>query len=245
MTEKRLYHEIADKIIDLIKEGVFLPGSRLPSERELSERFDVSRVTVREAEIALQAKGLIEIKTGSGVYVSKKQPSKPSDMHGISAFELTEARSMVESEAAALAAQNISDKDLQKLDELIGDMASSNDAISTAADNEFHITIAEATGNSAIVYTIKSLWKIRSELPQIKIAHESVCELDATSRVKEHREIYDALKAHNPVAARQAMRGHFRRLIEAMLDVSEQQALEKVHEQANASRERFLAITRM
>lgn len=245
MTEKRLYHDIADKIINLIKEGIFIPGARLPSERELSERFGVSRVTVREAEIALQAKGLIEIRTGSGVYVSKKQPSFPSDAQHISAFELTEARSMVESEAAALAAQNISQRDLQKLDELINDMGSEDTALATAADNEFHITIAEATGNSAIVYTIKSLWRMRSELPQIKTAYESVCKIDATSRVKEHREIYDALEARNPMAARQAMRGHFRRLIEAMLDVSEKQALEKVHEQANASRERFLAITRM
>lgn len=245
MTEKRLYHEIAEKIADLIKEGIFLPGVRLPSERELSERFGVSRVTVREAEIALQAKGFIDIRTGSGVYVSKKQPSVSEDTHDISAFELTEARSMVESEAAALAAQNISEKDLQKLDELIGGMASENANIATAADNEFHITIAEATGNSAIVYTIKSLWKMRSEIPAIKTAYESVCEIDATSRVEEHREIYDALKARNPMAARQAMRSHFRRLIEAMLDVSERQALEKVHEQANASRERFLAITRM
>lgn len=244
MTEKRLYHEIADKIIDLIQEGTFSPGSRLPSERELSERFCVSRVTVREAEIALQAKGLIEIRTGSGVYVSK-QISQPSEIHSITAFELTEARSVIESESAALAAQNISDQDLQKLDALIADMASTDGAIATAADNEFHITIAEATGNNAIVYSIKSLWKLRSEMPEVKNAYESVCQLDTTSRVQEHRIIYDALKARNPVAARQAMRAHFRRLIEAMLDVSEKQALEKVHEQANASRARFLAITRM
>lgn len=245
MTEKRLYHEIADKITDLIKEGIFLPGARLPSERELSERFSVSRVTVREAEIALQAKGLIEIRTGSGVYVSKKQPAKLSDADDISAFELTEARSIVESEAAALAAQNISERDLRKLDGLIREMASDNAVIATAADNEFHITIAKATGNSAIVYTIKSLWKMRSDVPQIKTAYESVCEIDTTSRVKEHREIYDALESHNPMAARQAMRAHFHRLIEAMLDASEKKALEKVHEQASASRERFLAITRM
>lgn len=241
MGEQRLYHAIADKITDLINKGVFSAGARLPGERELAERFGVSRVTIREAEIALQAIGRIEIKTGSGVYVSQQQPSPDTNFPNISAFELTEARSMVESEAAAMAAQNISDSDLKKLEGYIVAMGSTDIAKSTAADNDFHITIAEATGNNAMVYTIKNLWRMRSELDEVKAVHESVCHVNVTSLLAEHQAIYDALKAGNPIAARQAMRSHFRRLIESMLDATEKEALEKVERQAIESRKRFLA----
>ena len=86
MTEKRLYHSVADQIMKLIKDGAFPPGTRLPGERELAERFNVSRVTVREAEIALQALGFISIKTGSGVYVldpAEKANSGAAECHRV------------------------------------------------------------------------------------------------------------------------------------------------------------------
>ena len=241
MGEKRLFHSVAEQITDLIKEGVFPAGARLPGERELAERFGVSRVTIREAEIALQAIGRIEIKTGSGVYVCEKQPGDDNQLPDVSAFELTEARSLFESEAAALAAQNISDQDIAKLENLTKEMGSTDDAVSTEADQQFHITIAEASGNAAIVHTIKTLWRMREELPDVKAAYDSVCEVDNSTRKTEHQEIYDALAARNPLAAREAMRRHFRRLIEAMLNETEKRALEEVQQRANESRERFLS----
>lgn len=241
MGEKRLFHSVAEQITDLIKEGVFPAGARLPGERELAERFGVSRVTIREAEIALQAIGRIEIKTGSGVYVCEKQPGDDNQLPDVSAFELTEARSLFESEAAALAAQNISDLDIAKLENLTKEMGSTDDAVSTEADQQFHITIAEASGNAAIVHTIKTLWRMREELPDVKAAYDSVCEVDNSTRTTEHQEIYDALAARNPLAAREAMRRHFRRLIEAMLNETEKRALEEVQQRANESRERFLS----
>ena len=61
MAEKRLYHTVANKILELIDSGVFPPGTRLPGERDLAEKFGVSRVAVREAEIALQAQGRLEL----------------------------------------------------------------------------------------------------------------------------------------------------------------------------------------
>ena len=69
MSTNRLYHSVASRIIELIDSGAFPPGSRLPGERDLAEKFGVSRVAVREAEIALQAQGRLEIKVGSGAYV--------------------------------------------------------------------------------------------------------------------------------------------------------------------------------
>ena len=105
MTEKRLYHTVANKLLELIDSGVFPPGSRLPGERELAAQLNVSRVTVREAEISLQALGYIDIKTGSGVYVLGPESRENQGPRDICAFELTEARLIFESEAAALAAR--------------------------------------------------------------------------------------------------------------------------------------------
>jgi len=241
MSEKRLFHTVAEKISALIDKGVFPPGVRLPGERELAEKFDVSRVTVREAEIALQAIGRIEIKTGSGVYVCEEQPEQPGELPDVSAFELTEARSLFESEAAALAAQHITDEELEKLDELIRKMAGPGfSEESIQADNDFHTTIAEASRNRAIVHTIKTLWRMREELPDVVSTYESVCVKDSDYRAQEHLDILDALKARDPSAARQAMRQHFNRLITAMLDATEKKALEEVRLRSTESRERFL-----
>lgn len=241
MAEQRLFHAIAEQLSQLIDEGVFPPGSRLPGERELAERFDVSRVTVREAEIALQAIGRIEIKTGAGVYVCDEQPNGPGALPEVSAFEVTEARSLVEAEAAALAAKLISDEDLAKLTNLIEDMQSPDDDISTEADGEFHATIARASGNGALLHTIETYWRMREELPAVKRTYESICDDDPRARAKEHQEILEALLARDSDRARTAMRTHFHRLIGTMLDVTEREAMREVQERVSQSRERFLS----
>ena len=152
MSDKRLYHAVADKITKLINDGAYPPGSRLPGERELAEQFGVSRVTIREAEIALQALGQITIKTGSGAYVLDPSERDGRALPNVSAFELTEARSLFESEAAALAARNISDETLAHLDELIETMASDDpkdEEASQLADRQFHLAIAAAAVNAS------------------------------------------------------------------------------------------------
>lgn len=241
MSEKRLFHSVAAQIGELIDEGTFPPGTRLPGERELAERFGVSRVTVREAEIALQAIGRIEIKTGSGVYVCDQQQRGYGALPGVGAFEVTEARLLIESEGAALAAKAISDEDLAKLEALIEQMASPDEEVSTRADQLFHATIAQASGNAAMVHVIETLWRMREELPEVKHMYESVCDADARIRAKEHQDILDGLKARDPARAREAMRSHFRRLIGAMLDVSEKRALEEMEQRITESRKRFLS----
>ncbi len=240
MSKQRLFQNIAEQISELITEGVFPPGSRLPGERELAERFNVSRVTIREAAIALQAIGKVDIRTGSGIYVCEKQPSSANALPDVSAFELTEARSMIEGEAAALAAKVISDETLAELERLVEEMGSNTDDVSLAADREFHATIARASGNKAIVFTIESLWRMREELPKVKHSYNAVCDEDATKRAKEHLEILQALQARNPEAARRAMREHFLRLIGSMLDASEKEAMLEVQQRAEESRLRFL-----
>lgn len=241
MSNKRLFQSVAEQITDLIDAGAFPPGTRLPGERELAERLGVSRVTIREAEIALQAVGRLEIKTGSGVYVSEEIPGAQATLPGASAFEVTEARLLVESETAALAAHNITDETVERLSGLIEQMRKGDEAAANVADEEFHRTIAEASNNAAMVYTVKSLWKMREEIPGVKATYDAVCVHDADSRTAEHEAIFFALRDRDPSAARSAMREHFHRLIEAMLDATERMALEEVQQRASKSRERFAA----
>jgi DNA-binding FadR family transcriptional regulator len=244
--QTRLFHAIADQIEALIDQGVFPPGAKLPGERELAERFGVSRVTVREAAVALQASGRVAIRPGSGVYVLERDRRDPQGLPAVSAFELTEARLLFESEAAALAAPIISEADLQRLDVLVAAMAGgSPDLTPDEADKEFHLLIASASGNRAIIHTITSLWRMRTELEEVRAAHASICEKDDSSRIDEHGAVLDALKRRDPAGARAAMRQHFNRLIEAMLDAAEEQALREIRQKSSESRERFLIAARM
>lgn len=248
MKDKRLFHTVADQIMEMIKSGAFPPGSRLPGERELAKQFAVSRVTIREAEIALQALGHVDIKTGSGVYVQKSSESQNGGLPDVTALELTEARKLFESEAAALAATHMDDETLSTLAKCIEDMRSNDPADSAAADQadqDFHLTIAAASGNAAIRHVIEILWKIRDELEPIKKIHEAICTSDGTVRGNEHSEVFDALRDRDPDAARTAMRQHFNRLLEAMLDATEEQAFEEVRKRSTESRRRFLKSARI
>lgn len=244
MTDKRLYHAVADQIKTLISDGAFPPGSRLPGERELAERFDVSRVTVREAEIALQALGYLNIKTGSGVYVLDVSKKQNGGLPNITAFELTEARSLFESEAAALAARQIDDDALLQLEEMIERMSSTDpadDADSQLADREFHLMIAAASGNAAVRYVVETLWTMRTEIPSIRDVHAAICaKEDAGDRGSEHADILEALRQRDSDAARMAMRDHFRHLLESMIDITEEQAMQELRQRATQSRERYL-----
>ncbi len=242
MSDERLYQLIARKIEALIDSGKYPPGSRLPPERELAEQFGVSRVAVREAQIALQAVGRIKIKTGSGAYVLEPHAESTNKLPNISAFELTEARALFEAEAAALAAIQIDDAALDQLERYIEIMkeAGPDDKAAELADRNFHRAIATASGNAAISYVIETLWSLRTDLEPVKAVYESVCSTDASARVAEHAAILDALRAHDPAAARVAMRKHFARLINSMLDVTEQRALEELRNQVSKSRQRYL-----
>lgn len=244
MGTNRLFQSVAAQIAEMIDDGAYPPGTRLPGERELAEQLGVSRVTIREAEIALQAVGRIEIKTGSGVYVCANRASHGAVLPKASAFEVTEARLLIESESAALAARNISDEGIARLGELIGQMQSGDEDAANEADEQFHLTIAEASNNAVMLHTISSLWRMREEIPEVKATYEAVCVHDADTRTEEHRAIFEALEARDPVSARKAMREHFHRLLEAMLDATEKQALAELRQRASQSRKRFLVAAK-
>src|SRR6266481_9211298 len=126
----RLYKRVADELRAAILSGRYAPGRRLPAERELGEMFRVSRPTVREAVIALELQGLVEVRVGAGVFVL--EPSTLDRTRGmgpeltIGPFELMEARKIIESETAALAASLIDDEQLDRLERIIDSMAEEN-----------------------------------------------------------------------------------------------------------------------
>lgn len=242
MKDKRLYHKVAREILDMIESGAYPPGTRLPGEREFAERFGVSRVVVREAEISLEAVGRLEIKVGSGVYVKDVASSSGHILPKVTPFELTQTRLLFESECAAMAAKLITDDQILALERTVDDMAAAP-AVSPegeAADKSFHLKIAEATGNQANVFFLQTLWRIRDEVEDVKRVYSAVCHKDSSQRVAEHSEVMEALRKRDPEAARSAMRGHFSRLLEALLDASEQQAIQDAKRLSEENRKRYL-----
>ncbi len=218
---QRLYQQVAGQLVELINKGVFEPGQRLPSERELADQFGVSRPTIREAMIAMEIAAAVEVRSGSGVYVQalKAKPSPVADDQGPGPFEILEARLLIESDACALAAQRISDHQLQQLSDLLSEMVDENtqhDA-TEKADEKFHCLIAQAAGNSAISATIGWLWELRnqSELSTRFFRHNR--EEGVKPVIKDHRLILKALQQRDSEAARAAMKNHLQRVVDDLL----------------------------
>ncbi len=224
-SNRRLFWSIVDKIEALIDSGMYSPGSRLPPERELAETFSVSRPTVREAIIALEVRAKVEVKTGSGVYVLEPV-NQLGSQRKINAFEVTQARALIEGEVAAIAATTITEDELTRLHQTLVDME--NNHFVAAADKEFHQIIANATRNSAMILTVENLWKLRSSTPEIIKDYDSVCSTDSSKTLTEHKTIYQALKSGDATQARSAMHSHFNRLINALFDAIETRSLEEI-----------------
>lgn len=236
MKSRRLFWRIVEKIEASITKGHYTPGMRLPPERELAEFFKVSRPTVREAIIALEVRGKVEVKTGSGVYVLEKQHDVASQKN-INAFELTQARALLEGEIAALAATMISESDLAKLNDTLEMMEAGIDL--ELADQTFHQIISQSTRNGAMILSVENLWDLRASTVDIINDYENVCNADISQTLNEHREIYTALKNKNPSDARSAMHKHFNRLINTLFDKMEAQALDDIIRKNNEKRDRY------
>lgn len=239
---QRIYKDVMKHMQTMIRSGAFPVGGRLPPERELAERFDVSRPTIREAIIALEALEYVEVKPGSGVYVTEKQALNGGSWENISAYELTESRAMIEGETAALAAKFITDEELVALEAALQMMADENtqgDISSGDADRHFHHLIAKATRNGMMESFIVQMWKVRDEAPHIARAYNAICEQNGQQRIAEHQEIFDALKARDADAARTAMHHHFARILNRLITTMEREQVEEIQRQSSEVRKRF------
>ncbi|MBU2870953.1 FadR/GntR family transcriptional regulator [Colwellia sp. E2M01] len=236
MGNRRLFWRIVDSIEASINSGQYSIGSRLPPERELAEIFNVSRPTIREAIIALEVRGRIEVKTGSGVYVIE-DVNNTNSTEVLNAFEVTQARALIEGEVAAIAATTITTEELKQLKATL--VAMKNDKNVEAADEEFHKVIANATRNGAMILSVHNLWKLRSLTPEIVNDYNRVCSSDNKKTLAEHSAIYTALKSGNASEARSAMHSHFNRLINSLFEVVESKALEEIKRRNNEKRELY------
>ena len=210
---RRLYRQIADQITALIERGEYGAGKRLPPERDLAKQLGVSRPSVREALIALEVEGYVEVRVGSGVYVLGPRPAEsvPAALSSDSGpFELIRARWMIESECAALAAKNATKAQVRAMEEALDAMAADRDngVMPLGSDRQFHLRIAEATGNSALALVVRTLWDQRTGPIFLRLERHFDTPALWTVAIKEHRDIVAAIARHDAAAARAAMRRH-------------------------------------
>ena len=215
---QRLYRQIAKQIQDLIKSGEFAVGSRLPAERDLATQLSVSRPSVREALIALEVEGVIEVRTGSGIYV--KSLGKRSSIHSSALntpaewgpLEVMRARFFIEAEIAALAAEHASASDLKAMAAAL--KAMENDAkagrIPRDSDIAFHTAIANACANSVMQDTLKLYLQARHGPLFERLGDYFESPAAWALAIAEHQKVFAAIQAHDSHGARKTMQKHLR-----------------------------------
>ena len=212
VSSQRLYRKIADQLAELIRGGEFKPGARLPSERELSQQFDVSRASVREALIALEIDGLVDVRVGLGVFVNTAPAAnaQPAGLAEPGPFEVLSARYLIEGETAALAARDGSARDHARIRETLQLMADEVTASGTGlnADALFHLRMAEASGNGALVHLVHQLWSFRESAMFRKLDEHFDSPERHQEAIAEHRRVVEAIEKRDADAARSAMLAH-------------------------------------
>jgi len=214
---RRLYRQIADQIRTLIRSREFPAGARLPPERDLARQLGVSRPSVREALIALEVEGLVEVRIGSGIYVlgPRDDGEVGTPVHAaLGPFELLRARWIIESECAALAAKHAKRAQIAAIGDALQQMekvANGEKRQPLAGDRLFHLRIAEATGNAALVAVVKMLWDERTGPLFTRLEHHYDSPDQWTRAIAEHRVVLDAIAKHDVVGARGAMQRHLDR----------------------------------
>jgi DNA-binding FadR family transcriptional regulator len=212
----RLYRQIAGQIAALIDNGEFPAGSRLPAERELASLLGVSRTSVRAAIISLEIAGRVEVRVGSGIFVA--QPGAAQivglDDDGPSPFELLAARRLIEGEVAALAARTVKKADIAQLCETVVRMREDADDFGKrdAADREFHVRIAAATGNGSLALVVDGLWQQRRGKLWSRIEAYFHTQKIREATLVDHAAILDALERRDANGARDAMHRHLARV---------------------------------
>jgi GntR family transcriptional regulator, transcriptional repressor for pyruvate dehydrogenase complex len=212
---RRLYQQIADQIRDLIERGGYETGTRLPPERDLAVQLGVSRPSLREALIALDVEGRVEVRSGSGVYVSELKPGPAparTAAMGESPSQLMEARSVIEGELVTLACARITPAPLTRLRKILEDMEDSIERRRAPLDldRQFHLTLAEASGNSILARLVGELFDERHSPISAKISSRFENTRTWKAALHEHQAILRALEARDPLAAQAAMRSHLK-----------------------------------
>ena len=211
--KERLYQEIVDQIQQQILSGALKPGDQIPAERDLAERFGVSRTAVREAIKSLTEKGLIEVFVGRGTFVTNLSPDRVvesmtlllrNEPHNVESLQ--EARELLEVPTARLAAARRSDANVERLRAITTEIEVEQ-TISPRlvdGDTEFHVEVARATGNPVLVLLSQTIGALlRTEVLYRDDFHPSL-----PIAFADHREIIDAIADGDSDRAGQAMADH-------------------------------------
>ena len=207
----KVYEVIMEEIKDIVKKGELKSGEKLPSERELADKLEVSRTSVREALKALTMLGLIESKHGEGNFIKSNFENSLLEplsivflLIGSKNEDIIELRRIIEPEAG-LAAKNITESELRDLKEIMKELNNSLDAeICAQLDKKFHYKIAQASGNhliSTIMFSISSLIEKYIDSSRIHNINKKVVKL-------QHEEIYKALESRDSKKASEYVKKH-------------------------------------
>jgi DNA-binding FadR family transcriptional regulator len=209
----RLYRQIADQLRGLIAGGEFAAGARLPAERDLARQLGVSRPSVREALIALEVEGWVEVRIGSGIYVQRSGASTAARAASGQAewgpLQVMRARELVEGEVAALAARNAKKAQVASIAAALEQMA--EQASPQDGDEAFHQAIATACGNEVLADTVRSYWSARHGPLFSKLGDHFDTPATWKAALAEHDAVLEAIRARDAEAARAAMQQHLKK----------------------------------
>ena len=205
--------DICRKMVGHLLRGDWQEAQKLPPERELCLQLAVGRASLREALKALEIMGMIETRLGDGTYVCRRSDflSRPllwaitgTDVSDLS--ELVEARTLIESELSALAAERATAADLKAVGDCLGEMEGhvKDQALFQEADVAFHLAIAAAAKNAILANALQLMRNLMQEWVKKALQQDGVSQL----ALQQHREILLAIVKRNPEQARQTMRQH-------------------------------------
>ncbi|WP_316858462.1 FCD domain-containing protein [uncultured Cohaesibacter sp.] len=224
---KRRYQEVAEALKkEMIDEGLSI-GTRLRTERQIAEDFEVSRSVVREAIIMLEIEGLVSVRKGSGIYI-ERLPNQ-SERSGIARsdigpFELLQARQLLESNIAAFAATMVTKNDITRMQEAL-DMeirAIESGKADYDGDEWFHRLIAEATQNGVLIDMVNEMWHLREGNQIWDGLHARIFDESYRKQwLDDHQQILTALNRKDPGKARDAMWNHLENVRNTLLILSD------------------------
>jgi GntR family transcriptional regulator, transcriptional repressor for pyruvate dehydrogenase complex len=223
--QKKISEEIVEQIKDLVSQGQLKPGARIPSERDLAKMLGVSRPSVREAIMVLEAMGLIESRQGGGTFVrsltetaladplSTMVGNDPRLLHA-----LAEVRMGLETWSAYLAATRATDREIARMRELFHEMErqAATGGWDAQVDTEFHYVITAATHNTLQQHVLNTIYSLFHTTIQVALMEFYRKEGYVALLLKQHRAILEAISSHNPDLARQAMMDHLSMVEETM-----------------------------
>jgi GntR family transcriptional repressor for pyruvate dehydrogenase complex len=207
--------QVVSHVRVLIEGGALRPGDRLPAERDLAQHIGVSRPTVRAGLRALAAMGVVQSRHGSGTYIPDGPPTLGSEplsflaaLHGFTREEMYEARRILEVGAAGLAAERATGDQLAAMAEEIASLFATMEQPQRflVHDINFHRTVAAASGNPIVASLVEMVSALYYE--RRRETAQQASDRDLRDAAEMHRRIYQAIRAREPVAARDAMHTH-------------------------------------